>query len=75
MLRHLQCVKGSVTLEHQVPIEVEKDNKLVFLDVHVTRSDIKLNTGVHCKVTHTNRYIPFQSHHHLRTITGVSRCM
>ena len=56
-------------------VEVEKDNKLAFLDVHVTRNDTKLNTGVYRKPTHTNRYIPFHSHHHPRMVTGVLRCM
>ena len=27
------------------------------------------------KPTHTNRYIPFHSHHHPRMVTGVLRCM
>ena len=56
-------------------IEHEKENKLAFLDVHVTRSETRLCTGVYRKPTHTDRYIPFHSHHHQRTITGVLRCM
>jgi len=71
----IQCVKGSVTLKRQVPVEVEKDNTLVFLDVHVTRRDTKLNTCAYCKATYTNYYIPFQFHHHPRTIMGGFRCM
>ena len=49
--------------------------ELAFLDVKVTRTDMELKTSVHCKATHTERYIPFHSHHHQRTITGVLRCM
>ena len=56
-------------------IEHEKENKLAFLDVLVTRSETRLCTGVYRKPTHTDRYIPFHSHHHRRTITGVLRCM
>ena len=56
-------------------IEHEKENKLAFLDILVTRSETRLCTGVYCKPTHTDRYIPFHSHHHRKTITGVLRCM
>ncbi len=51
------------------------ENKLAFLDVQVTRNDTRLSTGVYHKPTHTDRYIPFHSHHHQGTITGVLRCM
>ena len=56
-------------------IEQEKDNKLAFLDVQVTRRETRLSTAVYSKHTHTDRYIPFHSHHHHRTIMGVLRCM
>ena len=56
-------------------IEQEKEGKLAFLDVQVTRSLEGLTTSVYRKPTHTDRYIPFHSHHHQRTITGVLRCM
>lgn len=56
-------------------VEVEKDNKLAFLDVQVTRSDTMLNNHVYYKPTHTNCYIPFHSCHHARTVTGVLRCL
>ena len=49
--------------------------KLAFLDIQVTRSLEGLTTSVYRKSTHTDRYIPFHSHHHQRTITGVLRCM
>ena len=50
-------------------IEHEKENKLTFLDVQVTRSNTRLCTGVYRKPTHTDCYIPFHSHYHQRTIT------
>ena len=54
----------------QFTIEEEKDGKLAFLDVQVTRSSDGLSTSVYRKPTHTDRYIPFHSHHHQRTTTG-----
>ena len=45
-------------------IEDKKDGRLAFLDVQVTRSPERLSTSVYRKPTHTDRYIPFHSHHH-----------
>ena len=56
-------------------LEKEKDDRLPFLDVLVTKEGGKLVTSVYRKPTHTERYIPFHSHHHPRTVTGVLRCM
>ena len=56
-------------------IEQEKDNKLAFLDVQVTRRETRLSTAVYRKPTQIDHYIPFHSHHHQRTITRVLRCM
>ena len=68
---HLNVQRNNIkfTIEH------EKESKLAFLDVQVTRSDTRLSTGVYRKPTHTDRYIPFHSHYHQRTITGALRCM
>ena len=54
-------------------IEHEKENKLAFLYILVTRSETRLYTGVYRKPTHMDYYIPFHLHHH--PITGVLRCM
>ena len=59
----------------QFTIKEEKDGKLFFLDVQVTRSPDRLTTPVYRKPTHMDRYISFHSHHHQRTTTGVLRCM
>ena len=70
----LQCFHEHLNGQHpnmKFTIEHEKENKLAFLDVLVTRSKTGLYTGVYRKPTHMDRYIPFHSHHHQRTITGV----
>ena len=59
----------------QFTIEEEKEGKLAFLDVQITRSTDGLSTSVYHKPTHTDTYILFHSHHHQRTTTGVLRCM
>ena len=46
-----------------------------FLDVRVSKEGGRLLTSVYRKPTHTERYIPYHSHHHPRTTTGVLRCM
>ena len=53
-------------------MEEEKDHKIAF---HVTRNGDRLATSVYKKPTHTERYIPFNSDHHPKTITGVMRGM
>ena len=59
----------------QFTVEEEKDDQLPFLDVLVTKEGGRLLTSVYRKPTHTERYIPYHSHHHPRTTTGVLRCM
>ena len=56
-------------------MEEEKECTLPFLDILITRRSNSLSTSVYRKPTHTERYIPFSSHHHPKTITGVLRCM
>ena len=59
----------------QFTVEEEKDDQLPFLDVRVSKEGGRLLTSVYRKPTHTERYIPYHSHHHMRTTTGVLRCM
>ncbi|MDA8010421.1 MAG: reverse transcriptase domain-containing protein, partial [Alphaproteobacteria bacterium] len=59
----------------QFTVEEEKDDQLPFLDVLVTKEGRRLLTSVYRKPTHTERYIPYHSHHHPRATTGVLRCM
>ena len=53
----------------------EKECTLPFLDALITRRSNSLSTSVYHKPNHTERYIPYSSHHHPMTITGVLRCM
>ena len=48
----------------QFTMEEESGCKLAFLNVLVTRKDERLLTSTYRKPTHTERYIPFNSHHH-----------
>ena len=54
-------------------MEEESGCKPSFLDVFVTKKDDRRLTSVYRKPTHSERYIPFNSHHHRKTITGVLR--
>ena len=65
--QHLNSQHPSI----QFTMEEEKDHKIAFLDVLVTRNGDRLATSVYRKPTHTDRYIPFNSNHHPKTITGV----
>ena len=74
----LERFHGHLNAQHQninFTVEHERDKQLAFLDVKVTRTDTERKASVHRKATHTEHYIPFHSHHHQRTITGVLRCM
>lgn len=57
-------------------MEIEKGNKLVFLDVLVTRKpDGTLGHTVYRKVTHTNRYLHTNSHHRPAQIHSVAKSL
>ena len=58
-----------------IQFTIEKEEEGRFLDVLVTRSKDQLPTAVYRKQTHTDRYIPYHSHHHPRMLTGVMRGM
>ena len=57
----------------QFTMERDKECRIAFLDVLVSRDGGCLSTLVYRKPTHTDRYIPFHSHHHPRVLTGVMR--
>ena len=58
---HLNSVDPSI----QFTVERGKDRRLSFLDLNVYRTDHEnsLETGVHRKPTHTDKYLAFDSRH------------
>ena len=69
--RHLNRQSPSI----QFTMEREKEGRIAFLDVLVSKDGDRLSTTVYRKPTHSDRYIPFHSHHHPRVLTGVMRGM
>ena len=71
LLQHLNSIKPSI----QFTVERETDRKLPFLDTYVQRTtDGKLGTVVYRKPTHTDKYLPFNSHHprsHKKFVTAL----
>lgn len=55
--------------------EDEREDKLPFLDVLVKRSGKRIKTSVYRKVTHTDRYIHYTSHHHPKVLSGTIKCL
>ena len=68
---HLNQMSANI----QFTIEKEEEGRLAFLDVLVTRSEDQLSIAVYRKPTHTDWYILYHSHHHLRMLIGVMRGM
>ena len=55
--------------------EEESNNHISFLDVSVTKKDGTFETTVYRKLTHTDRYTHFSSHHHPRVVkSGTIKC-
>ena len=69
--RHLNQQSPNI----QFTMDKEKEGRIAFLDVLVSKDGDRLFTTVYCKPTHTDRFIPFYSHHHPRVLTGVMRGM
>ena len=60
LVSHLNSVKPSI----QFTLEREKDRHLPFLDLNVYRGELgSLETSVHRKPTHTDKYLAFDPHH------------
>ena len=52
-------------------MEQETDQQISLLDVFIRRDRNKLTTTVYCKKTHTDCYLNYKSHHHMRVLAGV----
>ena len=74
-LQSFHTLLNQMSANIEFTIEKEEEGRLAFLDVLVTRSGDQLSTAVYRKPTHTDRYIPYHSHHHPRMLTGVMRGM
>ena len=64
---------NSLTLNIQFTKEVEKDNKLSFLDTTTTRVCGRIQVSVYRQPTHTDRYLDYNSHHpsrHKRSVVN-----
>ena len=70
-LDHLNGIHQAI----QFTMEEEVEKRISFLDVMVRRSENKLTTTVFRKVTHTDRYLHYRSHHHPRTLSGVVKSL
>jgi len=63
----------SVNANIQFTKEVEKDNRLYFLDTTTTRVHGRLQVSVYGKPTHTDKYLDYNSHHpsqHKRSVVN-----
>ena len=66
---HLNSVNPNI----QFTKEVEKDNRLSFLDTTTTRVRGRIQVSVYRKLTHTDRYLDYNSHHpsqHKRSVVN-----
>ena len=57
-------------------MEMENSGSLPFMDIRITRQPQgELTKEVYQKPTHTNRYVPFSSHHPISVKSGVAACL
>ena len=57
-------------------MEMENSGSLPFIDITITRQPQgELTKEVYQKPTHTNRYVPFISHHPISVKSGVVACL
>ena len=71
-LDHLNTLRPTI----QFTMELEMDRSLPFLDTLLTRrEDGSINIGVYRKMTHTDRYLHYSSHHPEHMKRGVASCL
>ena len=72
LLQHLNKQHGRI----QFTIKMENSGSLTFMDIRITRQPQgELTEEVYQKPTHTNRYVPFSSHHPISVKSGVVACL
>ena len=71
LLDHLNSVRPSI----QFTLELEREGSLPFLDTLLRREDGTLDNSVYRKLTHTDRYLHFRSHHPAHVRRGLVRCL
>ena len=70
--QHLNTITHSIKFTK----EIEDQGTITFLDVQITRqNDGSLETNVHRKPTHTNRYLNYSSHHPLSQKLSVPKTL
>ena len=71
-LEHINSIHSNISFT----MEKEKDGKLAFLDVLISRgNDHKLHHRVHRKPTHTDRYLHKDSNHHPSQKRGIIKTL
>ncbi|XP_045492134.1 uncharacterized protein LOC123691667 [Colias croceus] len=71
-LEHLNSIHKNI----QFTMELETNNRLAFLDILIMRGrDGMLNHTVYRKVTHTDRYLNGESHHHPCQLASVGKSL
>ena len=67
---------NSIDPHIQITYEVEQDGSISFLDTKTTRpSDGSITVSVYRKLTNTDRYLDFNSHHHMQHKRAVARTL
>ena len=66
---HLNSQNQSIQFTH----DEESNESIPFLDTLVERKGFKATTSVYRKLTNTDRYIQFDSHHYPRVLSGIIR--
>ena len=69
LLQHLNKQHGRI----QFTMKMDNSGSLTFMDIRITRQPQgELTEEVYQKPTHTNRYVPFSTHHPISVKSGVA---
>ena len=70
-LGHLNSQKTAI----QFIMEKEEDGKIAYLNVLVEKKGTLATTSIFRKKTHTDRYMNYDSRHHARIKSSISKCL